>query len=150
MFAGSVCRVEAWVASQGQPGSRALHLAACQETLQSWKNVWTLPSLWFKSCPGFCLGRCDTIYTGSCPAGAEWAGKHQQIFHPKAQEKRRRPGSRGCSFFKLLLTKIQAWESLHKFQPAPNDRMFSPSPASSQQDLWGGDTKVFLKITFYS
>lgn len=79
--------VEARVASQGQPGSQALHLTACQETLQSWKNVWTLPSLWFKGCPGFCLGRCDTIYTGSRPAGAEWAGKHQQIFHPKAQKK---------------------------------------------------------------
>lgn len=38
-----------------------------------------------KAAHGFCF--CDTIYTGSCPAGAEWAGKHQQIFHPKAQEK---------------------------------------------------------------
>lgn len=106
MFSGSVCvcawayslhkGVEAWVASQGQPGSQALHLAACQETLQSWKNVWTLPSLWFKGCPGFCLGCCDTIYTGSCPAGAEWAEKHQQIFNPRAQEKRKRSGSRHC------------------------------------------------------
>lgn len=28
-------RVEARVASQGQPGSQALHLAVCQETLRS-------------------------------------------------------------------------------------------------------------------
>lgn len=40
-----------------------LHLAACQEMLQSWKNVWTLPGLWFKGCPGFHPNWHYTIYT---------------------------------------------------------------------------------------
>lgn len=78
-------------------GLQAPHLAACQETLQNRKNVWTLSSLWFKGRPGFfCLGCCDTIYTSSCPAVVKWAEKQQQIFNPRAQEKHKRSGSRRC------------------------------------------------------
>lgn len=87
-------------------------------------------SLWFKACPGFRLSRWDTIYTGSCPAGNEWAWKHQWVFHPKSQEKRERCGGRACCFFKLLLTKNSGMgESLHKFQAVSNDRMFPFSSA---------------------
>jgi len=149
MFAGSVCihfiRESRPTASQGQPGSRALHLAACQETRQSWKNVWTLPSLWFKSCPGFCLGRCDTIYTNGWPAGTEWTGKHQQIFHPKAPEKRKLPGSRSSHLFKLPVTTIQAGERIFTgFRGWVLKHIFSFSSAFSQQDLFLFKSNLFL------
>lgn len=66
-------------ASQGHPGSRTLHLAFCQDTLQGWKNVWTLPCLWFKGCAGFRLGRCDTIYTG---LNEVWSNQKTQLCWP--------------------------------------------------------------------
>lgn len=53
--------------------------------------------------------------------------KQQQIFHSKAQKKQ--------ALWEFLLTKTQAWESLHNFQAATNYLFFPLSvfSAFSQQ-----------------
>ena len=111
LFSVSVCVCVCWSLSSqpGQLGSWALHLFGLPGDAAELKECVNTAQFVMKSCRAFSSAAAILFIPAALLLRLNGANKHQQIFHPKAQEKHRHSGSR-------MLIKTQARESPHTFQ----------------------------------